>query len=486
MKLIQQRDFVKSNETEMLMLAFRDFSDSTCVQFVPRTGQRDYVFITTDPKRGCLSYIGWQGGRQEVFLLRPNCFYLKGTIIHELMHTIGFYHEHSRPDRDDHVQVVWNNIRADKLSNFQIEQSGNTLGVPYDYSSVMHYSALTFSKDPDDKEYTMIPKNMGFPPDRLGQRRGFSAIDLQQILVFYNCPKRLMPFIGGFVEDHPGFPDPSEHTNPEDTSKNGKLIPLVRQARNEDISTVNHENDVQAPQFIVAGTPSTINVDVPVLPGTLHSIADNNAPQEIIQPPTTSSAVSVCSGFFAPDAVLNFLGFFYLFKDGLYWKYSYLDGAFTKQPNFPKAYKANFNADIPNKLDSVFSYLTYIYFVKDTMVWVAKSDSDIRGPVALKKLFPGLPDISWDNIFVKGTIIHFISRASTWLYDIRSDKIMGPLMNFQNPLFLSGPVTELPDGRMLAFPTTESIGDGTHLYMLDRLSGQTLPGFPRSTKETFC
>lgn len=98
------------NETEMLMVAFKDFAEKSCVQFVPRRNERDYVFITTDPKRGwvpifqkramfffvlwrikrcdrCLSYIGWQGGRQEVFLLRPNCFYLKGTIIHELMHT---------------------------------------------------------------------------------------------------------------------------------------------------------------------------------------------------------------------------------------------------------------------------------------------------------------------------------------------------------------------------------------------------------------
>ena len=86
------------------------------------------------------------------------------------------------------MKIMWDNIRPDKVGNFQIEQAGNLLGAPYDYLSVMHYSALTFSKDPDSKLYSMVPKDPSFSAERLGQRRGFSAVDLQQINAFYNCP----------------------------------------------------------------------------------------------------------------------------------------------------------------------------------------------------------------------------------------------------------------------------------------------------------
>lgn len=60
----------------------------------------------------CWSYIGrvyWRKEGQELSLgERCNS---KRIVMHELMHAIGFWHEQSRPDRDEHVEILWENIR---------------------------------------------------------------------------------------------------------------------------------------------------------------------------------------------------------------------------------------------------------------------------------------------------------------------------------------------------------------------------------------
>jgi hypothetical protein len=70
-----------------------------------------------------------------------------GIILHEIGHTLGFYHEQSRYDRDDHVEIIESNIESDRLINFRKYSYSflDNKNVPYDYSSAMHYGSLFYS-----------------------------------------------------------------------------------------------------------------------------------------------------------------------------------------------------------------------------------------------------------------------------------------------------------------------------------------------------
>lgn len=56
----------------------------------------------------CFSAIGRQGGKQRISV-GEGCEF-KGTVMHEMMHALGFFHEQSRTDRDDYVMVLWWNV----------------------------------------------------------------------------------------------------------------------------------------------------------------------------------------------------------------------------------------------------------------------------------------------------------------------------------------------------------------------------------------
>ena len=64
----------------------------------------------------CSSGIGYNKGTgAHVVNFSPACYASQaGTIMHELMHRVGFDHEHTRPDRDTFIEIIWDQITQGK------------------------------------------------------------------------------------------------------------------------------------------------------------------------------------------------------------------------------------------------------------------------------------------------------------------------------------------------------------------------------------
>ncbi len=62
-----------------------------------------------------------------------------GIPVHEIGHALGLWHEQQRPDRDNYIEVMYDNIGY-YAGQFTVKSNTVTLDVPYDYASVMHYA----------------------------------------------------------------------------------------------------------------------------------------------------------------------------------------------------------------------------------------------------------------------------------------------------------------------------------------------------------
>ncbi|CAL4227624.1 unnamed protein product, partial [Meganyctiphanes norvegica] len=167
-------------ERATIAIAMKSYHEKTCLRFVPRTIERDYIHILKGD--GCSSSVGRVGGAQAVSL-GLGCLYA-GIVMHELMHAVGFWHEQSREDRDRYITINWLNIQGGMDFNFKKFTWGTIqgLGVEYDTSSIMHYGPYAFAKD--RSKPTIIPHKTGV---EIGQRRAFSKTDIRKLNIFYEC-----------------------------------------------------------------------------------------------------------------------------------------------------------------------------------------------------------------------------------------------------------------------------------------------------------
>jgi hypothetical protein len=128
--------------------AIKLLEKKTALHFVPRIDQPNFIRIKsyTDPQGvSCgRSIIGMQLNSANGQELRINDldFCLNGrTALHELMHALGFEHEHLRADRDRYI--TYNAGMPAAIATLVSQR-------PYDVTSIMHYSPASYAIRPID------------------------------------------------------------------------------------------------------------------------------------------------------------------------------------------------------------------------------------------------------------------------------------------------------------------------------------------------
>ena len=147
--------------------------------------------------------------------------YSNRTILHELGHTIGLYHEHQRYDRDKYIDVNWNNIVEDQFlnprrsTNFGLIPRDNVIKLylvvnidlwfyryhwegwvelarwensrvtsTYDYNSIMHYSSYFTGLSKDSSTWSLRKKTTGGSRYSLGGSK-LTDLDIQAVKRMY-------------------------------------------------------------------------------------------------------------------------------------------------------------------------------------------------------------------------------------------------------------------------------------------------------------
>jgi hypothetical protein len=150
-----------------------------CLKLRPYNGEADYVYVYSGS--GCWSYLGRIGGQQALSLQSNGCV-SRGTVVHEFQHAAGFAHEQNRSDRDDFIEMLWENIPDEWKSQYE-KTNPRDYGLQrnYDYYSVMHYPV----KAPGTNKDAFRVKQNGINLNRIGNGNDFTQTDIDKINTLY-------------------------------------------------------------------------------------------------------------------------------------------------------------------------------------------------------------------------------------------------------------------------------------------------------------
>lgn len=102
--------FAEDEAFQLFLDMVKVFEENSCIRWVPRTYESEYVNITSMPqndypKNRCSAIVG-RANNNFLHLSTACIGGYKYVVAHEMMHVLNFAHEHQRKDRDCYVQIT--------------------------------------------------------------------------------------------------------------------------------------------------------------------------------------------------------------------------------------------------------------------------------------------------------------------------------------------------------------------------------------------